>query len=192
MKYYQTYSDDELIKITAMDKEPGKSAAFSELYKRYSTSIYLYCRKVFGDGNFAEDVFQDTFLQFLKSIENGIVVGNVQGYLLRTARNLSLNIKRNNKTVLVEFEDFHANFNDNSLDNKELSHLIDSAIELLSDDYKEAFILQAYQGLSYSEIAIITKVPLTTVRNRIVRAKSKLREILTPLLEEKNEDKNYE
>ncbi|GAB1370813.1 hypothetical protein MASR1M45_08750 [Candidatus Kapaibacterium sp.] len=56
-------------------------------------------------------------------------------------------------------------------------------LELLPDMHKEAFILQAFQGLSYSEIAAVLDVPVTTVRNWIVRAKSKLREILLPYFE---------
>lgn len=184
MKNYKYHNDTELIAITANEKEPDKSGAFSELYNRYSKNIYLYCRKIFGDGNFAEDIFQDTFLQLLKSIENEVVIGNVQGYLLRTARNLSLNFKRNNNADLIEYDDYHTTFNDRNLENQELTKLIDSALELLPTEHKEAFILQTYQGLSYSEIASLTDVPLTTVRNRIVRAKYKLREILAPILEE--------
>jgi RNA polymerase sigma-70 factor (ECF subfamily) len=187
MKNYQKYSDKELIEITARETEPSKSAAFSELYSRYSSSIYLYCRKVFGDGSFAEDIFQDTFMQLLKSIENNHQIGNVHGYLLRTARNLSMNFKRDNRTNLVEYDDFHGQFDDKNYEVKELSIVIDSALELLPEAHKEAFVLQAYQGLSYSEISALTEVPLSTVRNRIVRAKSKLREILTPLLEMKKE-----
>ncbi len=184
MKNYKKYSDNELIQITADSGEPAKSGAFSELYNRYANNIYLYCRKIFGDGTFAEDIFQDTFLQLLKSIENNIHIGNVQGYLLRTARNLSLNFRRDNKVETVEFEEFRANIEDNNYELKELSQMIDSALELLPDEHKEAFVLQIYQGLSYSEIATLTEVPLSTVRNRIVRAKSKLREILTPLLQD--------
>ena len=184
MKNFKKHSDNELIQITADSGEPEKSGAFSELYNRYANSIYLYCRKIFGDGTFAEDIFQDTFLQLLKSIENHIQIGNVQGYLLRTARNLSLNFRRDHKVETVEYEDFRANIEDNSYELKELSQMIDSALELLPDEHKEAFVLQIYQGLSYSEIATLTEVPLSTVRNRIVRAKAKLREILAPMIKE--------
>ncbi|MBX3042944.1 MAG: RNA polymerase sigma factor [Candidatus Kapabacteria bacterium] len=184
MKNFNKYSDNDLIQITANSGEPEKSAAFSELYNRYANNIYLYCRKIFGDGTFAEDIFQDTFLQLLKCIENKIYIGNVQGYLLKTARNLSLNFRRNQRAEMVEFDDFRANIDDNSYELKELSEMIDSALELLPEEHKEAFILQSYQGLSYSEIATLTDVPLSTVRNRIVRAKAKLREILAPMIKE--------
>jgi len=120
----------------------------------------------------------------LKSIENEVVISNIQGYLLRTARNLSLNFKRNNNADIVEYDDYHTIFNDRNFETQELTKMVDSALELLPSEHKEAFILQTYQGLSYNEIAALTDVPLTTVRNRIVRAKIKLREILAPILEE--------
>ncbi len=53
----------------------------------------------------------------------------------------------------------------------------------LIEEHREALVLQMYSGLSYLEIAELTGVPLTTVRNRIARAKSKIREILTPYIE---------
>ena len=184
MKNYTRLNDKELIELAGHEKEPEKSSAFSELYNRYSNCVYLYCRKIFGDGNFAEDIFQDTFLQLLKSIENKVIIGDVQRYLLKSARNLTLNFKRNNKVNFVEFDDYHAFFNDLNFEKKELAQMIDAALELLPEEHKEAFILQTYQGFSYNEISVITEVPVSTVRNRVVRAKSKLKEILSPMLEE--------
>lgn len=61
--------------------------------------------------------------------------------------------------------------------------MIELAIELLPENYKEAFVLQVYEDFTYQEIADFLELPLPTVRNRIVRAKSKLRETLTPYLE---------
>jgi len=186
MNNYKKYCDKDLIAIIARIKEPEKSRAFSELYDRYSRKIYLYCKKIFGDETNAEDIFQDTFLQLLKSIENNVEINNINGYLLKTARNLALNLKRIQKVETIEYDDLNYFFNDGASELQELSEMLDTALDLLPDEQKEAFILQTYYGLSYSEIAIITEVPLTTVRNRVVRAKVKLREILSPILEVKN------
>lgn len=183
MRDFTRLSDNDLLNCLTLDEHRDKSAAFSEIYKRYSNRIYLYCRKVFGDGSYADDVFQETFLNFLKAVETGTKVDNIIGFLLKTARNLSLNQKRNNSKVFTELEDFHYVYNDRQFENKELSQMIELAIELLPDNYKEAFILQVYEDFSYQEIADFLELPLPTIRNRIVRAKAKLRETLTPYLE---------
>jgi RNA polymerase sigma-70 factor (ECF subfamily) len=53
-------------------------------------------------------------------------------------------------------------------------------MEQLPTDYKEAFVLREYEGLSYQEIAELTESSLSTVKIRIFRAKQKIREILAP------------
>ena len=49
---------------------------------------------------------------------------------------------------------------------------------------REALVLQVYGGLSYLEIAEVMGVPMTTVRNWIVRAKDKMRKIVAPYFQE--------
>ena len=106
---------------------------------------------------------------------------NVPAYLLRIARNLCLNAKRDHKTT-VALEDFHFQFEDRSAEHAELARLVAMALDLLPEEHREAISLQTYGGLSYQEIADIMGVPMTTVRNWIVRAKRKMRGILTPYL----------
>ena len=64
------------------------------------------------------------------------------------------------------------------------AELIADALVLLTDDQREAFCMQGYLGMKYNEIANDLNLPVSTIRNRIVRAKSKLREILSPLVGE--------
>jgi RNA polymerase sigma-70 factor (ECF subfamily) len=110
-------------------------------------------------------------------------IPSVQFYILKIVRNLCLNHKRDNRINFIELEDFHLPVSDNKVESDELFDLIYSSLELLPEEHKEAFLLQVQQGLSYNEIAEVTEVPVSTVRNRVVRAKSKLREILLPYFE---------
>ena len=183
-------TDTDLINAIA---EGGyrKDKAFTELYNRYSTRVYLYCRKMIGDGHYADDIFQETFLKFLDAVEKGIFIQNVLGYLLKTSRNLNYNYKRDNAKIFVTLENFHVPIIDNSIESVEFSNLIEQALNLLPEEHKEAFVLQAYEGFTYNEIGDIVSAPVSTVRNRIVRAKRKLREILLPYLEF-SRNKSYE
>jgi RNA polymerase sigma-70 factor, ECF subfamily len=172
-------SDIQLYALLRSDAE--REAAFAELYARYSSRVWLYCRRIVGDEALADDLFQDTFLRFLKSAAQEREMTNVPAYLLRIARNLCLNAKRDHKTT-VALEDFHFQFEDRTAEHAELARLVAMALDLLPEDHKEALSLQTYGGLSYNEIAEIMGVPMTTVRNWIVRAKKKMREILSPYL----------
>lgn len=183
MQEYINLTDKELIILINSDDHKIKSSAFTEIYNRYNKRIYLYCRKVFGDKTVGDDIFQETFLNFLKAVENKTEVENVLSFLLKIARNLSINQKRSNNKSFTELEEMHSIYNDKQYESKELGQLIDMAVELLPDTYKEVFILQVYEDFSYQEIADFLELPLPTIRNRIVRAKAKLRETLTPYLE---------
>ena len=192
----QKYSDEKLISILRDNGGLNSShidikECFSVIFKRYSNKIYLYIKKVLGDETLAEDILQDTFIKFLKSLETNIPIHNVLAYLLKIARNLCLNHVRDNSMVFVNLDECTFEFYETVLENEELSQVINTALELLPVEHKEAFILQVYQGCSYNEIADITDSNISTVRNRIVRAKRKLREILSEYYETNKDKKNY-
>ncbi|HLJ26004.1 MAG TPA: sigma-70 family RNA polymerase sigma factor [Candidatus Angelobacter sp.] len=58
------------------------------------------------------------------------------------------------------------------------SQTVRKAIESLSADVREVLILRELEGLSYKEIADVTKVPLGTVMSRLYRAREQLRQYL--------------
>ena len=174
--------DNELVEIVR-GKKPDSDNAFVELYERYSRKLYIYCKKAVADANFVEDVYQDVFVRFYNSIKNGSQINNVQSYLFRIARNLCLNFKRDNKQILIQLEEFHINDYFKSEDNVELIDAINTAIDLLNDEYRDALMLQTFHSLSYNEIAEILEIPVTTVRNRLVRAKRRLKELLQAYFE---------
>lgn len=180
MRDYTLFSDIELFSLLS-EEGAVREQAFGELYARHSSRVYLYCRKILGDGNAADDIFQDTFIRFLNAGSSpDRVMTNVPAFLLRIARNLCLNYKRDNKHVMVELDDYHMPTLDKQVENQEIAQLLSMALELLPDEYRDALVLQMYSGMSYEEIGEQLNVPVTTVRNWIVRAKKKMREILAP------------
>lgn len=181
MEKAKIYSDLELLEMIANDANQ-KEFAFKQIYSKYSSRVYIYCRKFIGENSSADDVFQDTFLRFLKAAESGAIIENVLGYLLKISRNLCINFKKSRKEDTVDISEIDFPIYDKTLESMELANIITMALELIPSEHKEAFVLQVYEGLSYAEIAEMTNVPLSTVRNRVVRAKSKLRQIIAPYL----------
>jgi len=181
---FKTLTDKELVELLSLKEDLAKSA-FNEIYLRYSKKIFAYCKKSIKDNKIAEDIFQETFVNLYNVGRSDVRIENLQTYIFRIVRNLCLNYKRDNTQEFIEIEEFHLTFDEDPTQVKELSSLINQAIEMLNDEHKEAFILQTYQELSYNEIAELLQIPVTTVRNRIVRAKRKLKEILTPYFENK-------
>ena len=54
-------TDEQLLLAYRTD---GAAAAFETLVHRYERELYNYLRRYLGDATLAEDVFQNTFLQF--------------------------------------------------------------------------------------------------------------------------------
>jgi RNA polymerase sigma-70 factor (ECF subfamily) len=102
------------------------------------------------------------------------------------ARNMCLTHKTRQTKAYVPVEDFHLTVRDVPYEHKELLQLIHASLELLPEDYREAFVLREYNGLSYQEIAEVIGESLEVVKIRIFRAKKKLRDILAPYLADLN------
>lgn len=181
----QQYNDTQLLELILQYKGSEKAEkAFECFYQRHATRIYRYCCRILDNVHEAEDIVQESFIEFLRYVQNN-TIQNIPAVLLRIARNLCLNSLRKNREILLQPELIlnsaaeYAQYQDGP-DQEDLSTLIPMALTLLPEEFREALILQVYHGMSYQEIASFTGVPLTTVRNRIARGKSRLRDILQP------------
>ncbi len=158
-----------------------RDGAFREIYRRHSPRIHAYCLRVTGDRDEAKDVFQDTFVRFMGSVRADREMTNLPAFLLRIARNLCLNRKRDAVST-VDVEDVVLPTNDTPYEKVELLRLITTALDLLPAEYRETFVLREYDGMSYAEIAEITGISEEAARIRAFRARNKVREILAPYL----------
>ncbi|HPI20399.1 MAG TPA: RNA polymerase sigma factor [Candidatus Kapabacteria bacterium] len=181
-KKFEDLSDIELFNLLKKEKKESPEA-FKELYSRYSSRIYAYCRRFIGYKEEAEDIFQDTFKKFYEAAQQEREMTNVYGFIIKIARNLCINSKRNQKRT-IEIDDSINISTKSRQDKEEMLDLIKQAIEELPPEYKDVLILREYQGLSYIEIAEMTNLSLGTVKVRIFRAKDKIRTILKPYMEE--------
>lgn len=175
-------TDDELLKFIASEPKE-REKAFGELYRRYDRRIYAYILRITGDSDQAKDLFQETFIRFYKQAESGKDITNVIGMLIRIARNLCLNAKRDAKQhiLLDELTELAIEMPEHD---SELITIINTSLELLDPHYREAIVLRLYQDMSYEEMANITGETIPTLKNRVWRGKEKLRNMLTPYMEE--------
>ncbi|MDT8324681.1 MAG: RNA polymerase sigma factor [Bacteroidota bacterium] len=178
---YSRYTDEQLF---AAFKQSGKKkdAAFRELFSRYERKVYVFCLRLSGNPDDANDIFQETFTRFYKqTLKDSEKVSNILAYLLTSARNVFLNTRRN-KVYWSPFEDEHIADHMPMYERKELLTMISTALELLDVPYREAFILRFYQGLSYKEISEITGDSVSSLKVRVMRAKDQVRTILQPYI----------
>lgn len=180
---YKDISDSELYYMLKGSKLDSKKA-FEELYRRYSTNIYTYCRKILNNDPMAEDVFQETFTRFYESAKKDREMTNVSGYLLKIARNLCLNEKSKKYNDKVSLDDLQLPQYDTTYGDKQLNELLQIALDAIPKKYREVIVLREFMGMSYKDIAEALDTTMPVVRIRIYRAKGKIRELLAPYFDE--------
>jgi len=163
-------------------QQPNSEPAFVELYSRYSQRIYAYCLRVLGDVEDARDVFQETFIRFFIEAKECKLLDKIAPRLFIIAHNLCINFNRNRKNF-VAIQDITIPVYDQVIEQREFQELMANSLECLPDDMREAFVLRFYQGLSYEDIADITEVTSGVARNRVWRAKEKLKNIFSNYLQ---------
>lgn len=179
-KAYKTYSDSELINLLSNRKQ--ESAAFSEIYERYSSMLSAYSKCLIKDKDIAEDIFQESFIRLYKTLKKKKENQNVPGLLVTICRNLAYNHSRDKK-VKVDPELVSLKSEDPiDYENKELMELIIMAVEFLDEKYRRAFMLREFQGLPFKEIAELENINLGNAKLRAARAKKKVIEILQPYI----------
>jgi len=182
-KALKAYSDSELLEMFGKGKEEADQA-FRFIYDRYAPRLHAYCLRILNNREQAEDIFQETFVRFYQNAGTNKNKGTISGFLITIARNLCLNYKRDRKSS-VPFNEFHSIISDAQSDNKEEKFkLITMALELLSFEYKEPFVLRLYDGLSYEDIGDICGISPENARKRVFRAKMKIKDILQPYIKE--------
>lgn len=182
-KKLSTFSDEDLIELIR-SKPRHREKAFAAIYNRYAPQVHSYCRMMIKNHDHAEDIFQESFIRFYKSIDENFEVKNIPGFVTKIARNLSLNYHRDKKHT-VPVEDITTLIEDpNHYEKKELLDLVFRAIDLLDDKYKEAFVLKKVEGLSLKEIAEILNITLEGAKTRVNRARLKLLDILEPYMKD--------
>lgn len=137
----------------------------------------------------AEDIGQETFIRFYKSLNKFRGESSISTYLTRIAINLSLNeIKRRQrrrKYFPHTSEDGMDNIpeSSNSKNKKETQEIVKLAIQKLEPKFRSVLVLRLILGYTTQETAKLLELPIGTVLSRLTRAQMKLKDILTPSYE---------
>ena len=73
-----------------------------------------------------------------------------------------------------------------SVESDEMLALIDMAITMLPEEFREVWVMKECMGFSYNEIADTLQTTMPTVRTRLYRARNLIREILAPYITDLN------
>lgn len=171
----------------------GDHEAFKEFIRMHEHRVARTVMSMLGHCPEAEDVGQETFIRFYKSLDRFRGDSSVATYLTRIAINLSLNeLKRRGRKEKLFFSGPGSRSEGDLLDRlpgknpgtetQEAKEIVQYGIRQLKPEFRAVIVLRLIEGYSTGETAAILKLPKGTVLSRLSRAQIKLREILKPFL----------
>lgn len=155
--------------------------AMTVIFDRYGTMVYSVALRVLKDPAGAEDVMQQIFFEVWQNPRNFAAGrGSLAGWLAVVSRNRAVDVLRRRKpsdsveeVELAAETNLAAEAERNIMMEKVRTHL-----DALPRDQQHQVQLAFFEGLSHSEIAAQTGVPLGTVKSRIRSALISLREVM--------------
>ncbi len=180
----------------------GDARAFELLVVKYQRRIERLIARMVRDVDLVQDIAQETFIRAYRAMPQFRGESAFYTWLYRiavnTAKKALMELKRDplitesarlgrdedgEETSRLENELSDGETPDNMLASRQVAAAVNTAIEALSDDLRQAILLREIEGLSYEEIATVMNCPIGTVRSRIFRAREAIAERLRPLLD---------
>ena len=187
----KTCTDEELLERFRR----GQREAFGFLVRRYERELYGYLRRYVGDGDLAEDVFQNTFLQLYTKIGKYETGRPVRPWLYTIATHQAIDaMRRQGRRQILSLDQQREEQADGEVnclaalletrgpgplgqaDAEERRQLVRASVDRLPDFLRQVVLLAYYQGLKYREIADILDIPVGTVKSRLHAALVKLQQ----------------
>jgi RNA polymerase sigma factor (sigma-70 family) len=161
-----------------------EQAVLPHLSAAYNLARWLTCNE-----QDAQDAVQEAYLRAFQFFD-GFRGGDARAWVMRIVRNSCYSWLRANRPLqdAAEFDENFFHPDPRALNPEEVviqddrgSHMRE-ALEKLPANFREVIILRELEGMSYKEIAGITGMPPGTVMSSLSRARGRLRQALTSLL----------
>jgi RNA polymerase sigma-70 factor, ECF subfamily len=193
-----SWGRDESELVTEL--QAGSERAFDWLVTHYHGPVYNLILGMLGDTADAADAAQEVFLKAFKGICHFRQGSSLKTWLYRIAirealnhrrwfkrhlhKNVSIDAEPEEGLASIDVKDLSATPFD-QLAAQEIQAAVQAALQQVQEVFRSAVILRDLEGLSYEEVAEVLDVSVGTVKSRILRGRRALKEILQPLLGER-------
>ena len=179
----------------------GDQRAFELLVLKYQRRIQRLIARMVRDVDLVDDIAQETFIRAYRALHQ--FRGDAQFYTwlyriaVNTAKKSLLELKRDPTVSEAAFRTADDDDETSShgleltttetpetvLAAKDIARTVNTALDALPPDLRQALVLREIDGLSYEEISEIMACPIGTVRSRIFRAREAVSAKVLPLLD---------
>jgi RNA polymerase sigma-70 factor (ECF subfamily) len=155
------------------------------IWNKFRTELLNYIKTKVSDEYAAEDILQEVFIKIHKNIDQIDNLYNLRAWLYRITNNTIIDFYRKNKPFLPldEVGDNIA-VEEELIDmNEEIAACLQPFLQNLPDKYRRPLELFEFDGMKHKEISKKLNLSLSGSKSRILRAKKKLKEVLTECCE---------
>ena len=166
----------------------GDGEAFEELLRRFGGTVRDWIRRWVGPAGPTDDLTHEVFMRVLRSARHTEPAGRILVWLLRIARNLTVDwhraqgVRKQYLEESVHHEPTPVATPLELLERRELQEMVQAALGTLPEDMAATFLLRERDGLSYEEIAELLGTTAKTVSTRLHRVRQRLQGLLAPFL----------
>lgn len=171
-------TDGDLVRrVLAGDRE-----SYSTLVRRHQAALHRFVRGMRIGADTAADLVQDGFVRAYTRLDECRDPERFRTWLYRIVRNLCMdhlkNIRR--RTVALEDVTLHATGPgpEDELYRSELGSGLRAALDTLTPELREAFLLKHWEERSYDEMAELAGASVSAMKMRVLRAREALRDTL--------------
>jgi RNA polymerase sigma-70 factor (ECF subfamily) len=169
----------------------GDQDAWSSVVRQHWRKVFNVAYRFVGRHDEAEDLTQDIFLKIFKALGTFDRRANFQTWLISVSRNLCIDhyrsVRKERETMARDIDPAGLSPVSTTrgphgqLEQRDLRHMIRTALAALPPALREAVVLRDLQEFSYQEIAERLHLPEGTVKSRINRGRLELARQLTRL-----------
>ena len=186
MENMKKMADDVLVTLYLN----GNNGAFDVLLNRHKDRLFNYIFFIVRSRELAEDLFQETFVKAIVTLQQGRYVndGKFSAWITRIAHNLVIDqfrVERNENLISNDETEFDllndARLSEGTVENRIVNEQVlcdvRALIDELPDCQREVVFMRYYQDLSFKDIADITGVSINTALGRMRYAVLNMRRI---------------
>jgi RNA polymerase sigma factor (sigma-70 family) len=178
-------TDDLLIRMV----KAGKAEAYRALVERYQDMVYNLCYKILLDEDEAKDAAQETFIKIYQVLGSFREDSKFSTWLYRIASNMALGKARRKKRAVpledaryVASDEQTGNNQPDNMSQEERSKYLHLALAQLDENDRLLLSLYYLEEVSMDETAEISGLDKNTVKVRMHRARKKLYNVLSSIL----------
>ena len=158
----------------------GEIEQFRILVERYRAKFGRHAVALVGDRDAAADAMQEAFIRAYDSLDRCRDPDRFGSWFFRILTNQCHDTRNRLRqhADIAEVDPPSGDAPDADTDRRELGRMIDAALEELTPEQREAFVLKHVDGRSYEEMADLTGIGVDALKMRVHRARDTLREKL--------------